>query len=393
MTGFRSGILVGLAVAVIAAPAQAQNSPQEKAREYYKQAQAQYDLGNWAKAIELYKLSYESYPASALLFNIGQAYRQWGNCQQALFFYRRYLANEPNAPNKRVVEELIEDQKKACEGRQKDPTTPIPPAGGGSGTTGSGKTGSGTTGSGTTGSGTTGSGTTGSGTTGSGTTGSGTTGSGTGSGTTTATVGDDDDDDDDDDDLGVEDGVSLTAPARPRLLAANLSLGGSFVSFGDPDLETDPLFAFALGAGYPLDLGPLGLEVGAMLTYTPIPWENESMQSGTASLTGLLANVGAVFPIPTFPRLSIRGDVGLGVQLFGGLTEEGVVFLEDGERATGMLTTFHARIAGGAEFAVTPNVVINAFPVVFAYSPSGELRDTISSVTRFELLVGAGYKM
>jgi hypothetical protein len=38
-------------------------------------------------------------------------------------------------------------------------------------------------------------------------------------------------------------------------------------------------------------------------------------------------------------------------------------------------------------------VVINAFPVVFAYSPSGELRDTISSVTRFELLVGAGYKM
>jgi hypothetical protein len=172
-----------------------------------------------------------------------------------------------------------------------------------------------------------------------------------------------------------------------------VGVGASLVQFGDPALESDPLFALAVGGGYPLAVGPLTLELGGLLTYTPIPWENAQMQSGTASLTAFMANAGAIYPIPSFPKLAIRGDVGLGVQWFGGLTEPGVVFLNSGDVATGALGAFHMRLSAGAEYAVTKNVVVNAFPLVFGYSPAGDLRDTISSVTRFELLVGAGYRM
>jgi len=374
----------------------AQAKAKAKAKALFKQAVTQYNLGNWSKAIEYYTLSYEAYPEPALLFNIGQAHRQAENCEKAIFFYKRYLANKPNAKNKKDVEEIIAAQKKACEAKAKDPVGPIGPDGGvaegdgegagdgdgdGTGTTGDGD--GTTTGDGT---GTTGDGT---GTTGDGT---GTTGDGTGTtgdGGTTVAAGDDDDDDDDD--IGISKGVE-----RPgaTLISARAAMGASFVSFGDPALKTDPLFALVAGAGYPIQLQEgLTVELGGLLSYTPIPWENAAQMSGTASLFGLLANASGVYEIAAVPGLAARADVGLGVQFFGGLGTPGTPFLEADESSDAPLTTFHTRLAVGAEYAVTPNIQVHAYPLVFGYSPKGQLRETISAVTRFDLLVGVGYRM
>ena len=389
----RLALACALLVAAMSAPALAQpTGDKKKALELYEKGNTQYNLGRWKQAIELFTQAYEIYNAPEFLFNIAQAHRQDGNCSDALFFYRRYLANKPNATNKAEVDGFIKELEGKCTEGTGGGTTGT---GTGTGTTGTG-TGTGTTGTGTgttgTGTGTTGTGT-GTGTTGTGTAGTGT-GTGTGTGRRTAdttTVTNDDEEVDDEEDGSID--VSETG-GRPRLFTASLGVGPSFMTSGD--LNKPPHMAFALGAGYPLAIDKASFEPGILVTYSPVPWEGEvdGMEAtGTTGLTALLANAAGGYPIiPSLPALSARAEVGLGVLVMSGL-DRGNPFLDQNQFADGSIAMFHARIALGAEYMVTPNLALFAQPVVFSFSPASKLRDEISSVTRYEILFGAGYKM
>jgi hypothetical protein len=47
----------------------------------------------------------------------------------------------------------------------------------------------------------------------------------------------------------------------------------------------------------------------------------------------------------------------------------------------------------GAEYTITSNIAVQAQPIVFSRSPANKLKEGISSLTRFELLFGASYRM
>ena len=411
----RLALACAVLIAAISAPALAQpTGDKKKALELYEKGNTQYNLGHWKEAIGFFTQAYEVYNAPEFLFNIAQAHRQDNNCSEALFFYRRYLANKPNATNKAEVDGFIKELEGKC-------------TEGSGGTTGTGTTGTGTTGTGTgktgTGTGKTGTGTgktgtgmtgTGTGTTGTGKTGTGTTGSGTGktgtgatgttgtgktgtSGTTrtadNTTVDNDDSEVDDDED---EDGSIDTGEGggRPHLFTSSLGVGPSFMTSGD--LNKPVHMAFAIGGGYPIAIDKASFEPGVLVTYSPVPWEGEvdgMGVTGTVGLTALLANAAGGYPIvPSLPALSARAELGLGVLIMSGL-ERGSPFLEQNQFADGSIAMFHARLALGAEYMVTPNVALFAQPVVLSFSPASKLRDGISSVTRYEILFGAGYKM
>ncbi len=406
---FACAVLLTLATA----PAQAQpTGDKKKALALYEKGNTQYNLGRWKEAITLFTQAYEEYNAPEFLFNIAQAHRQDENCSEALFFYRRYLANKPNATNKTEVETFIKELETKCTEGTGGTTGTGPTGTGTTGTgTGTGKTGTGTgTGKTGTGSGTgkTGTGTvkTGTGTTGTGKTGTGTTGTGAGTGTTTGTTGsgktgttrtadttttvtDDDDTEIEDDDGSID--TSETA-GRPRLFTSSFGVGPSFMTSGD--LNKPVHMAFAIGGGYPIAIEKASFEPGLLITYSPIPWEDMTGEvTGTAGLTALLANAAGGYPIvPSLPALSARAEVGLGVLIMSGL-DRGSPFLEDNQFADGAIAMFHARLALGAEYMMTPNVALFAQPVVLSFSPASKLRDEISSVTRYEILFGAGYKM
>ncbi len=413
----RLALACALLVAAASAPALAQpTGDKKKALELYDKGNTQYNLGRWKPAIELFTQAYEVYNAPEFLFNIAQAHRQDGNCSEALFFYRRYLANKPNATNKAEVDGFIKELEGKCtEGTGGTTGAGTTGTGTGTGTTGTGKSGTGTgksgtgtgttgtgagttgtgksgTGTGATGTGKTGPGTTGTGRSGTGTTGAGTTGSGTTRTADTTTVSNDDDDteiEDDDDSIDVSE-----TGGKPHLFTASLGVGPSFMTSGD--LNKPVHMAFALGAGYPINVDKASVEPGVLVTYSPVPWEGqvEGMEvNGTAGLTAVLANVAGGYPIvPSLPALSARAEIGLGVLVMSGL-ERGNPFLESNQFADGSIAMFHARLALGADYMVTPNLSLFAQPVVFSFSPTSKLRDEISSVTRYEILFGAGYKM
>ncbi len=60
-------------------------------------------------AIDRFKTSYKLTPTREALFNLAQAYRQNGDCKDAVGTYKTYLRNYPDASNREQVKELIED--------------------------------------------------------------------------------------------------------------------------------------------------------------------------------------------------------------------------------------------------------------------------------------------
>ncbi|HZI15023.1 MAG TPA: tetratricopeptide repeat protein [Myxococcus sp.] len=110
------------------AAATKKEDPEAVARRVFEQAQREYDLGNFEKALEGYSEAYRLVSAPALLFNIGQCHRQLGRYERAAFFYRRYLALEPDSPDAPMVTGLIQqmEAKQAESAQARTPAAPTP---------------------------------------------------------------------------------------------------------------------------------------------------------------------------------------------------------------------------------------------------------------------------
>jgi hypothetical protein len=361
------------------------------ADEWYSEGETQYNLGNFDKAADAFKQGYaiESVEnkKAAYLYNVAQAYRQAKKCKDASFFYKRYLSlkdqdtTKPLSPDKRKeiegwIAELEECEKSQDSIASKRPDSTMSPNG--TGTTGTGTTGTGTTGTVTTGTGTTGT---------TGTTTTTKTGTGTGSGTKVADAGDGGGEGDDDGG-GVHAGVTVE---QPKLISLRVTGGVSKISAGNLTVPVEP--TFNLFGGYPLSLGPqLELDLGLDLNFTPVPYTDSMNLKKTGQFIGVLADAGAVYS-PT-PKIGLRLDVGLGANVFGGISEMGNPFTQNGAATTGALGMFAVRVGVAADYMVTPNVLITVAPVAFTYSPAKDgLRSDISSLSRFDFMAGVGYRM
>jgi len=128
-----------LALLIVALPAVASADlpsgaeANRQAREAFAQGSRAFDLGEWDKAIEAWQKGYEIKPDPVFLYNIAQAQRLTERYDKAIFFYRSYLRNSPNAKNRAEVEdriaqiELLMKQKKAT--TESPPNSPLPPPG------------------------------------------------------------------------------------------------------------------------------------------------------------------------------------------------------------------------------------------------------------------------
>jgi tetratricopeptide (TPR) repeat protein len=83
-----------------------------EARERFKSAQLHYSLGEFEDAVKDFREAYRLRQEPAILFNIAQAYRQLGKHADAYFYYRQYLSQKTDAPNRPEVESLIEQMRR-----------------------------------------------------------------------------------------------------------------------------------------------------------------------------------------------------------------------------------------------------------------------------------------
>jgi tetratricopeptide (TPR) repeat protein len=361
-----------ICIAILLLPALAW--AQKTADEWYKEGENQYNLGNFDKAVDAFKqgfaLETNDSKKAAYLYNVAQSYRQENDCKNALFFYKRFLAlkgNDTTKPLSAKTRKDVEDRiteleacvQQATSISKKPPNNNIPPDGDGDGD-----------------------------------------GKAPSSDphkdpshkdphkdvATANTHGDGEDGDD-------EGEPRPARSSRPRLIVARLTGGASKVSAGDNAVPVQA--TFALTAGYPIPINDkLMIDAGAAFTFTPVPYTIAARQgmpeaSKTASLIGVLANAGATYQVA--PKISVRGDLGLGALLFSNVSES--VFTA-GAPASGALTMFHVRAAISGEYAITPNIQLTLPSIAFSYSPPKDgLAADIKSITSFDFMLGLGYRM
>ena len=101
-------VLITALYFALAAPAD--NNAQ--AREYFKSAQLHYSLGEFEEAVKDFREAYRLRQEPAILFNIAQGYRQLSRYSDAYFYYRQYLSQKADAPNRPEVESLVEQMRR-----------------------------------------------------------------------------------------------------------------------------------------------------------------------------------------------------------------------------------------------------------------------------------------
>ncbi len=79
----------------------------DKARRLAERGRQLQREGQFAAALEAYKAAYVLAPSAGLLFNLAQAYRLSGDCDDATWMYRRFLETDPRADLRALVEQHL----------------------------------------------------------------------------------------------------------------------------------------------------------------------------------------------------------------------------------------------------------------------------------------------
>jgi len=123
-----SALLAMVFVASLVGRARAEEPADAKA--LFKDALLQYNVGEYAKALEKFKAAYLMRPDPAFLFNIGQCQRQLGQYDAAAKSYRAFLRESQTVPQKTrddVQRLVVEMDDAAREQRAKAPPTGMQP--------------------------------------------------------------------------------------------------------------------------------------------------------------------------------------------------------------------------------------------------------------------------
>lgn len=101
------------AAASAPARARADEAIPEKARRLAARGREFHDQRDYERALAAFKEAYVLAPTPGLLFNLAQAYRLHGNCDDAAVLYRRYIASRP-AGDERAIAEVHLATVKRC---------------------------------------------------------------------------------------------------------------------------------------------------------------------------------------------------------------------------------------------------------------------------------------
>jgi tetratricopeptide (TPR) repeat protein len=96
-------------VFVAAAPLAWAEADVDAARAAAERGRREYNLGHWQQSIDGFEKAYQLSGDATLLFNLGLAHTQLGHIGEALRFYRTYLREKPDAPNRDIAEKQIKE--------------------------------------------------------------------------------------------------------------------------------------------------------------------------------------------------------------------------------------------------------------------------------------------
>jgi len=122
-------LILALAVLFAVTPrtAFAEDTATKTARRHFAKGDKLFALGRFEEALGHYEKAYEAKPLAGFLFNIAQCHRNLGHIDEAIFSYRKYLTEQPDAENRDQVEQQITELEEERDRRKTDVVIAPPP--------------------------------------------------------------------------------------------------------------------------------------------------------------------------------------------------------------------------------------------------------------------------
>lgn len=79
------------------------------AQKHFGKAQKLYNVGKFQQALDEYEAAYDAAPLPDFLFNIAQCYRNLEDYDRAIFSFKKYLKEKPDADDRAQVEKFIDE--------------------------------------------------------------------------------------------------------------------------------------------------------------------------------------------------------------------------------------------------------------------------------------------
>jgi tetratricopeptide (TPR) repeat protein len=343
-SGFARALALAVFVAALLLVARGARAADPSAKTFFESGVRHYNLGHFPEAIAEFEKAYNVDPAPILLFNIAQSHRQLGDKERALFFYRRYLEQAPNAANKGEVEQRMKDLKESLQQERdlkqkpppgvetKDPvavTPPPPPP-----------------------------------------------------------------------PLNPppDDGGGITKPGPPPVEAAHPwaaegFLAPGFITFSGSEVSAPVMFAFRAGLSYAVvsgASGPSTLRIGADGLAAILPYTNvASNAKESSSLWGFMLTARYLFQAT--PAFGLGAGVGVGVIWWGGLAD-GNPFTVQHVAASGPIPMPSFQAGLRAEYALGRAFLALSPELTFSKTTSDGLTKSVTGVRRIDIYAGVGVR-
>jgi tetratricopeptide repeat protein len=364
----RTIMMMALAAFALATPAPAlagggNSAAKRQADGHARRGVTLYNLGRFDEAIAAFEDAYQAFPSASLLFNIAQAHRQLGNCERAIFFYRRFLSESGTTPYRAEVEARITDLEAACTLKTKPPAAPISPGGDGAESDGAAA----------------------------GSDASSLSGYRTEAGdapppteasaaTEVAASEEDEAEPAQEADPPASSVAATASGRRPPILWA--ALGPGVLLLGEVAAANGGV---VVGGSLPIGRAPAELSAGLGLGLAALPWRDRG-NTGTIGLTDLhaIVSIGAAVP-----PLRLRAEAGVGMLLLSGLAGPRNLLVDRDARAGNWMMLLDVRVGGAIAYPLSPRLSVIGTAGV-AVAPAIEtLRG--DAVVRLQAAIGLGW--
>lgn len=136
MRWVRATAVLAFALTLVTRAGATEDADRKRALELFKESKQLYQEGRFRDAIERLEQAYALAPEPVLLYNLGRAFESSGELERAIDAYRRYLDEEPNAPDRGAISARIDTLERQLKERQalerqreaqskQPPTTPV----------------------------------------------------------------------------------------------------------------------------------------------------------------------------------------------------------------------------------------------------------------------------
>lgn len=341
----------------------------QAAQNLFAKGNTAYNLGRFEAAADLFSKAYETWPQPDFLYNIAQSYRAGRNCKQALHFYKRFrslkeqdtaapLSQKKKDEIEKFISEATECIANADRSASAQPdaivkppmvtTTPTATAAPTITTPTVSTTPLVTMA---------------------------TTPSAAKEATATLALKDIRDKDD---------AVTKVHPRmEPKFVVARLTGGVALIGADGLDIPVQPVLGFF--GGYPLHIAPVTFEVGAALSYTPLPYVVMNEQKRGMMLG---ARATAVASYPVMSKLSLRGEFGFGIVSLSGL-EAGNPISSNHDPSSFTLPNIRLGLAAEYEFAPNIAAIVSPFSLALSLGANGMQANSLREI---EMAIGIEYR-